>query len=229
MNTFEKYKKILKYNTLRHLPGKRGQRYYRKYMLLMANVGFENAIRHSKDLICIDLGANVGDVTRKMASMVKQVVAFEPDPWAYAALHQNVSHFNNVKIENAAASVGEGIVLLYRRAGFEKDPAFNSQSSSIIAEKRNVTEEGAIEVRQINFIRYLEDLNEDIGVIKIDIEGAEVDLLESLFDRPDILKRIGYIFAETHETRIPGHERRVTALRERARSTKHPRINLYWH
>ena len=207
----------------------RGQRFHRKHTALLTRVEFMDAIRHSKDLTCIDLGANIGEITRKFASTVKKVIAFEPDPWAYAALHQNVAHFNNVKIENAAVGTREGTVLLYRRTGFEKDPVLNSQSSSVIAEKCNVTEDSAVEVRQIDFIRYLECLDEDIGVLKIDIEGAEVDLLESLFDRPDILYRIGHIFAETHETRIPGHESRVAVLRERARSMKHPRINLNWH
>ena len=221
--------KSLKYKVLRHLPGKRGRRYQRKFMGLRAQAQFDEALRHSEGMTCIDLGANVGAYTKKMALKAKQVVAFEPDPWAYAALHRNVADLNNVKIENAAAGTSEGTVLLYRRAEFEKDPAFNSQSSSVIAEKCNVIEEGAVEVRQIDFIGYLEDLDERIGLLKVDIEGAEVDLLEALFDRPDILKRIDFIFAETHETRIPGHEPRVAALRERARLTNQPRVNLYWH
>ena len=81
----------------------------------------------------------------------------------------------------------------------------------------------------MDFIHYLEDLDEDIGILKIDIEGAEVDLLEILFDRPKILERIHYIFAETHETRISGHEPRVEALREKAQRIERPRINLHWH
>ena len=229
MNRFTKYRKLLKYRALRHLPGKRGQRYDRKYSMLVVPRDFGEAIRHSKGLTCIDLGANVGEITRQMAAAAKSVLAFEPDPWAYAALLRNVGDLDNVIIENAAAGTMGGTVLLYRRAGFDADPAFNSQSSSVIASKSNVTQDGAIEVRQIDFIGYLEDLDEDIGVLKMDIEGAEVDLLEALFDRPDILKRIGYIFAETHETGIPGHEPRVTALRERARPMKQPIINLYWH
>ena len=229
MNRFTKYRKLLKYGALRHLPAKRGQRYDRKYLMLLARREFAEAIRHSEGLTCIDLGANVGEVTRKMASAAKRVIAFEPDPWACAALHRNVGDLDNVIIENAAAGTRGGTVLLYRRAGFDDDPAFNSQSSSIIASKSNVTLEGAVEVRQIDFIGFLEDLDENIGVLKMDIEGAEVDLLEALFDRPDILSRIGYIFAETHETRIPGHEPRVLALHERARQTKQPIVNLYWH
>lgn len=229
MNRLTRYRRWLKFGALRHLPGEKGRRYNRKYLELLASAEFEEAIRRCEGLTCIDLGANVGEVTRKMASGTRRVVAFEPDPWAFAALHRNVGDLDNVQIENAAAGTSGGTVLLYRCAGFDDDPAFNSQSSSVVAGKSNVTQEDAIEVRQIDFIGYLEDLDEDIGVLKMDIEGAEIDLLEALFDRPGILKRIGYIFAETHEARIPGHEPRVTALRERARSMTQPRVNLYWH
>ena len=192
-------------------------------------IGFEEAVCRSEGMTCIDLGANIGEYTRKMASRTKQVIAFEPDPWSLAALHANTADLDNVRIENTAAGTSERMVLLYRHARFEEDPTFYSISSSVIANKRNVSKEKAIEVRQINFISYLENLDEDIGILKIDIEGAEVELLEALFDRPDILKRVHHIFAETHERRIPGHESRVNALHERAHRIIKPHINLYWH
>ena len=217
------------YSLLRQLPGKLGRRYNRKFMRRDLKIEFEEAVRRSAGLTCIDLGANVGKYTRKMASGTKQVIAFEPDPWSLAALHANIADLDNVRIENAAAGTSERMVLLYRHARFEKDPTFYSTSSSVIANKRNVSKEKAIEVRQINFISYLENLDEDIGILKIDIEGAEVELLEALFDRPDILKRVHYIFAETHERRIPGHESRVNALHERTHRIIKPHINLYWH
>ena len=232
MNKYTKYKKLVKYTVLRQLPGKLGRLYERKYMRLQAQIEaqieFEEAIHRSEGMTCIDLGANIGEYTRKMASGTKQVIAFEPDPWAYAALQTNVADLDNVEIENAAAGTSERTVLLYRHARFEENPALNSQSSSVVSSKSNTSEEGAIEIQQVDFIRYLENLDEDIGLLKMDIEGAEVDLLEALFDRPDILNRIDHIFAETHETRIPGHEPRVKALRERARLIKQPYINLYW-
>ena len=217
------------YSLLRQLPGKLGRRFNRKFMRRDLKIGFEEAVRRSGGLTCIDLGANVGKYTRKMASGTKQVIAFEPDPWSLAALHANTADLDNVRIENVAAGTSERMVLLYRHARFEEDPTFYSSSSSVIANKRNVSEEKAIEVRQINFISYLENLDEDIGILKIDIEGAEVELLEALFDRPEILKRVHHIFAETHERRIPGHESRVNALHERAHRIIKPHINLYWH
>lgn len=215
------------YNMLRHLPE---TRFHRKFMERYAQtIGFEEAIAHSEDLTCIDLGANIGTYTRKMAEKVKYVIAFEPDPWAQAELQANVSHINNVRIENAAVGTSEGKVSLYRHAQFDDNPLLYSESSSVIASKSNVVLKGAIEVRQVNFIKYLEDLDENIGILKIDIEGAEVDLLEALFERPDILKRIDHVFMETHETKIPGHKPRVQALCKKAREMKKPKFNLYWN
>ena len=71
------------------------------------------------------------------------------------------------------------------------------------------------------------NINPDTGV-HIDIEGAEVNLLEALLDHPGILNRIEHIFAETHEKRIPGHKPRVEALRERAKRIERPKIDLDW-
>ena len=47
-------------------------------------IGFEKAVCNSGGMTCIDLGANVGEYTRKMAFRTKQVIAFEPDPWSLA-------------------------------------------------------------------------------------------------------------------------------------------------
>ena len=221
--------KSLKYNVLRHLPGKRGRRYHRKYMGISARSKFDEALNCSAGKTCIDLGANVGEYTNIMAVKAKRVVAFEPDPWAHAQLRANVADLDNVMIESAAAGTWDGKVLLYRRTGFENNPASNSQSSSVIATKNNVCLEEAVEVEQIDFIAYLEILDENIGIVKIDIEGTEVELLENLFGRPDILKRIDYIFVETHESRIPGHEPRVKKLRKSAKHLDRPYINFYWN
>lgn len=221
--------KYYQYNLLRKLPGEWGRVYQHKFLWLQTRAAFDEALRRSEGMTCIDLGANVGAYTRKMAMGAKQVIAFEPDPWAFAELRANIADLDNVKIENAAAGACEKKALLYRHPLFENNPASHSEASTIISDKRNISQENAVEVRQIDFIRYLEGLGEDIGILKIDIEGAEVDLLESLFEKPDVLARIDYIFAETHEKRIPAHKPRVNTLYEKARSIERPCINLSWH
>ncbi|MDE0330628.1 MAG: FkbM family methyltransferase [Nitrospinae bacterium] len=220
--------KLFRYSLARRLPGAWGRYYERKFLGLHAKAAFGEALRRSEGKTCIDLGANVGIYTRKMAMAAKRVIAFEPDPWACAELRAGVADLENVTIVNAAAGVRDKKVLLYRHSGFKSDPVSYSTSSSVVPDQGHLTEEDAVEVRQIDFIRYLEALCEEIGVIKIDIEGAEVDLLESLIERPDVLARIDYIFAETHEKGIPAHGPRVDALYEKARGIEHPRINLSW-
>ena len=221
--------KTLKYRLLRHLPGGIGHRYECKYKQAVVTNRFEEALRRCRRTTCIDLGANLGKYTRMMASHAKQVIAFEPDPWTLAKLRANVAEFDNVTIENAAAGTSEQSVYLYRAPRFEEDPVQRSVSSSVIASKCDVAEEGAVEVRQVDFLRYLEALDDDIGILKVDIEGAEVPLLEALLDRSDLMGRIGHIFAETHEKWIPDHKPRVKALRARARKSERPYIDLDWH
>lgn len=222
--------KIWKWRLLRHLPGKTGRYYERRFQFHHAReMEIRKAVQDSPGKTCIDLGANVGYYTRIMAETAGTVIAFEPDPYALDILRNNLANLDNVKIENAAADVREGTVLLYRHARFYEDPTRYSVSSSIIAGKNNISTANAVNVRQIDFIRYLEDLDEDIGILKVDIEGAEVDLLEALFDRPEILRRIDYIFAETHEHAIADHRPRVEALRERASQMTQPYVNLQWN
>lgn len=206
-----------KYAVFRHLRGRIGRRYNCKYHTYAILNAFSSAMQRCRGMTYIDLGANVGHYTRKMAVEAGRVIAFEPDPWCLAVLRDNLAGFDSVKIEDAAAGISDGNILLYRHSLFDSNPGYYSEASSVVAGNCDLDEAAPYEVRQIDFIRYLEDLDEDIGVLKIDIEGAEVELLEALFDRPDILNRIRYLFAETHENLFPALAPRVAALRQRAR------------
>ena len=230
MYRFLKYRlRLMRHLPMRHLPGAVGSHYMRKYKRKRNEADFKEAVHRCRGTTCIDLGANLGVYTRMMASHAKRVIAFEPDPWTLAKLRANVADFDNVTIENAAAGTSEQSTYLYRHPGFEEDPVRHSVSSSVIAGKCDVVKEDVIEIRQVDFLRYLEDLDSDIGILKIDIEGAEVPLLEALFDRSDLMGAIGHIFAETHEIWIPAHKPRVKALRAKARRIEQPLINLDWH
>jgi FkbM family methyltransferase len=225
MNTF----KLRKYRVFSMLPGNVGKRYRKKYLAYGSELHFAAAAQDTSGLLSIDLGANVGDYTRQLARTASRVIAFEPDPWSVAQLRAHTKSLGNVTIEEAAASVEDGEITLMRHVDFDGDPSLNSLSSTIVAEKDNMPVTASDKVRQVDFIRYLRDLDEDIGVLKIDIEGAEVPLLEALFEAPDLLRRIRYIFAETHEKKIAGHVDRVRTLQEFAERCSSPHINLYWH
>lgn len=221
--------KRFKYRNLRHFPGSIGRRYKAKYEARNTRWRFDDAIGATKGLLAIDLGANIGEYSQLLARTAKRVYAFEPDPWAFEQLQNNTRHLDNVELIQAAAGPEQGTVRLFRHPDFADDPIMNSQSSSIVESKNNIDKNDYVEVEQVDIIQFIRDLDGPVGILKVDIEGAEVDLFEGLFDQPDVLDKIRYIFAETHETKIAGHEPRVAALRDRAARIERPEIDLNWH
>jgi len=67
----------------------------------------------------------------------------------------------------------------------------------------------------------------NIHILKIDIEGAECELLERLMDE-DLLADIPYVFVETHEKKIPSLRLPTQKMIERAKNLKLDNINFNW-
>lgn len=202
-------------------------RFRRKFRFKQVREEFDTAVREGAGKVCIDLGANVGEFTRVMAAHAGKVYAFEPDPWAADQLRNAVADLDNVEIIEAAAGTFDGEIQIFRGLGFDGDPGKKSKSSSIIADKNDLDPDSAITVPIVDFCRFLRELETDVAVIKIDIEGAEVDLLEGLLDDP-VMARIGHVFVETHETKVPALAERSETLRARVRGLTRPVVNMNW-
>lgn len=219
-----------RYGLLQHLPGRRGRRYRDKYASFLkaeAEARFHGALPALAGTTCIDLGANLGKFTELLAAHCDRVIAFEPDPWTAARLRENLAHLDNVEVIEAAAGTQDGTLSMYRARAYDSDPEKHSESTSAFAEKLNIDPDRRIDVRQVDFPAFLKGLPTRVGLLKIDIEGAEVALLEALFDHP-ALDRIDRIFCETHETRLPALARRTAALRRRARTMTRPVVDMDW-
>jgi FkbM family methyltransferase len=228
-NTEVSAAKLVKYKLLSFMPGAAGQKYFDRHASLTAMQSMHDSIKKCAGMTFIDLGANLGEYSLVMSEHAGKVIAFEPDPWTFERLSQRVEGVSNIETMNAAAGVGDGEITLYRHENFQNDPDLHSQGSSVFLSKNDINSSDAHVVKQIDFVRFLRELDEEIGVLKIDIEGAEVELLEALFNDSELFRRVRYVFAETHERRIPEHKDRVKQLRVRARNTRRPVVNLYWH
>lgn len=220
-----------RYRLLSHLPGRRGLRYLHKFSKTRrdeVNAAFDAALAAARGRICIDLGANLGVFTTRMAEVAQRVHAFEPDPWTAQELRKAVAGYGNVEVIEAAAGTEPGRMPIYRSARFETDQHKGSLSSTLLADKSNVTATPVAEVEVMDFCAFLQGLDSDVALIKIDIEGAEVALLERLLDDP-VAARIDHIFVETHETRVPRDlALRSLALRRRVRGLARPRVDMDW-
>ena len=181
----------------------------------------------------IDCGANIGDVTAPLAATGATVQCFEPDPYAFGKLARRFAGEANVVIENAAVGLRDGKIELFRAADFDEKPKGNSVKSTTLSGGRGVSEarEDTVSVRLIDFISYLKDqiaARGEIAFLKMDIEGAELEILEAM-EAERLFDGIRCTVAETHERKFRDLRPRFHALKERIGAAYRPEhVNLNW-
>lgn len=154
--------------------------------------------------IFIDIGSHKGEEINWALEHDYQVHAFEPNPRMKPYLQK---YEPSIRMNYAAAWNADGKVRLYEK-NMDWD---NDQGLSVMEDKTNINKNDYIEVPSVNIGRYLEELDRDIDVLKIDAEGAEYVILESILARFDF-KRIKKVFVEDHEGLIfnwHDHKKRV--------------------
>jgi FkbM family methyltransferase len=117
-----------------------------------------------RESICFDIGANVGLYTLLFAARGKQVVAFEPIPRNIQFLSRTVAinQLDNVTIMPCAVSSSSRLVKF---------------AGGINWAEGKISEDGsqpAVAISCDDFVRTYETIPE---IIKIDVEGAELDVL----------------------------------------------------
>lgn len=178
--------------------------------------------------IVVDLGANVGDVTEELAATGATVHAFEPDPETFAHLARRFEGRETVILHNAAAGGKDGQVTLYRPASWEDEArrrsASKANSVSDMAARRGFTPSG--EVPMVDFARFINELPQGVKLVKVDIEGAEWDLLDAVMTRAP--GRFAAMFVETHERIDPAARPLVRRKQAEFAALSAPYINLFW-
>jgi FkbM family methyltransferase len=182
------------------------------------------------DLV-MDCGANMGVVTTVLAATGADVIAYEPDPFAFAVLQEKFGNMANVTLVQAAVGVGSGTVRLMRADNFEANPTGASVKSTILDGGRRIDAENAVDVPLIDFPGLVREKTAErggIAFVKMDIEGAELDILETM-DAEDLFQHVRCLVAETHERKFRDLRDRYKAIRE-SFATKYPagRVNLDW-
>jgi FkbM family methyltransferase len=181
--------------------------------------------------LTLDLGANMGVITERLAATGADVIAYEPDPFAFATLQGKFADRRNVTLVNAAVGVGSGTVRLMRADNFAENPAGASVKSTILDGGRRIDAENAVTVPLLDFPGILRDLTRsrgEIAFVKMDIEGAELEILEVML-QGGLFAQVRSLVAETHERKFRDLRDRYKALRA-AVTAEFPggRVNLDW-
>ena len=181
--------------------------------------------------VAVDCGANRGDVTALLAATGATVHAFEPDPYNLAKLTERFADVPNVQLHAAAVGPEAGTVRLMRAANWEANPDLASVKSTVVAGGHNIAEGEGVEVALIDFPAFLQGLisaHGRVAFVKMDIEGAELDLLGAMLDAR-LFDQIQLTVAETHERKFKDLRPRFAALRSAVAEAYPPtRVNLDW-
>ena len=176
----------------------------------------------------IDCGANVGNITSIFENAGANVIAFEPNKHAFEILQTRFVYNKKVRcFKKGVVGKNPGKRKLFMHKNNYIDEIVYSTGSSIIESKNNVNKNNYEEVEMVRLSSFIKKFNKDIKVLKIDIEGAEIELLNDLMDS-GVARKIPYIFVETHEKKIPTLQKEKEALRNRVKNEGYTNINLNW-
>lgn len=129
----------------------------------------------------IDIGANVGYYARLFARTVKaagKVIAFEAESENYRCLCKNIENFNNVTPVALAVSDKNAIADIYRSS--------HSSCHSLLG-TGNYQNKSSFRVATIKLDLFWELYMDetDIDCIKVDVEGAEILVLDGMHNMLD--------------------------------------------
>lgn len=147
----------------------------------------------------VDIGANIGVVSLDWATRLPnvQIHAYEPNPATYAILRENV----------AANDLLERVVCHQQAVGRETGTlSFRTAGLSVLTTAyANLADEatGQFTAATVSLDDVIEHCMQDgpVGVVKIDAEGAEAEILEGA--HPETLKKVRQFVIEYHDGMCP--------------------------
>lgn len=142
--------------------------------------------RIEKGMVVLDVGAHVGYYTRLLADLVGAegiVVALEPNPRNFTLLRRNLAYRKNVRLFALAAAPEEGkldLLVPARATGWGRLSLSEGVLDTHLQQGGNLARYVVQAKPLAGLIEELGLQGKKIGLLKVDVEGAELMVLASL-------------------------------------------------
>jgi FkbM family methyltransferase len=151
-------------------------------------------LKPKKNDIVIDIGANTGYYSLRLSSLVGEngkVIAIEPDPQTFNSLTKNceLNNISNVDTHNIAISDSNEEIIFHQSI-------FHSGTSSMFVNEKDKSEMKKLIIKTTTLDELVKEKYKQIAWIKIDVEGAELEVLKG---SSTILSKTKNIIIEVHE------------------------------
>ena len=180
----------------------------------------------NKGSYVIDCGANVGEFTKLFLEKDFIVDAFETDPIAINELKKKCKKNKNLNLFQSAVGLKDSTQKLFRYRKFDENDPYSTQGSSLL-DYRSGTNKPFVEIKVIDFINHINKQKKEISLLKMDIEGSEIEILNKIIDL-NMHDKIKYIFVETHERFSHKLGLETAKLKLRIKNLNINNINLDW-
>jgi len=201
----------------------RFQRIWHGYIeLLYANYDSRSQYSETENVLFVDCGANLGQGYHWFSKFFNQsnieFEMFEPNPNCYPFLEEIPAvKSGKVKLNKGGIGREDSHVNFYGLDDSEGGILSQGGSTNIEHNSKfySGSEPKSIEVKIFNFSEYLQRQSAlyDKILVKMDIEGAEVELLESLIADKSI-EYINVLYVEFHSQFQDSEASKITKIRE---------------
>jgi FkbM family methyltransferase len=130
----------------------------------------------------LDIGANIGQFAFTLKSLYPQINlhSFEPNKEIYPTLKKNLSYFKNIKTYNFGLGNESGTKTFYF------SPTASAEGSLYSENMHQTFTREDVKKTKVRIVKFTPEIITELGIpnkvdfVKIDVEGAEMEVLESL-------------------------------------------------
>ena len=179
------------------------------FFLYDSNQNFSSIVGIKPKCVFFDLGANRGDTIEKFFNgKLIDIKNFKSDKWIIHAFEPNPNFKTKLnEVKNKISSEKADIHLYLETAAWTKDgkmdlyfdSSTNSEGTSLFKNHPAVKKNNSFSVKTVDIAKLIDSYEEkDFVLVKIDIEGAEYDMLLHLI-KMNIFPKIDVVIIEFHK------------------------------